>query len=203
MKKKIGLLIIVCGLFVSSIQAQDISSDEIKKVLSFKRVYNTMDFGLLIGSSSNEQNAPFSFMNVTSYHLNQQFAVGLGFGTDFYKETYIPVVVDVRYYFRKSKFSPFAYFQAGYAISTESEIHQDLRYLFTRIWPDPEPEIAKPKGGFLINPGIGIRNMFNDHFGVIFTVGYRYQKLNYESDPGHRLELEYNRLNIKFGIIFR
>lgn len=204
MKKRIGMLIVLfCGLFFSSLQAQDNSSDEKNKSLNFKRFYNTIEFGLLIGSSHNSQKAPFSFMNITSYHLSPQLAVGLGIGADFYNETYIPIVADIRYYFRDSKFSPFAYLQAGYSIAVEDEVDRDIYYSLSSIWPGPSYSDGDPRGGFLFNPGIGVRNMFNDHFGVVFSIGYRYQTLNYNIGTINRLEIEYNRLNVKFGIIFR
>lgn len=204
MKKKIKLIVLVIGIFISGLlQAQNSSSDITEKALNFNRIYNTTDFGLLVGARTNDQKASFSFMNVTSYHLNPQFAIGLGIGADFFKETYIPIVVDLRYYLRNSKFSPFAYVQAGYAIAVGDEIHRDIYYSLSWIWPGPNYSEGDPRGGFIINPGIGFRNMFNDHFGVVFSIGYRYQKLNYNISTDNRLEVEYNRLNIKFGIIFR
>lgn len=199
MKRKISILILLAfTLTTGSLVAQEVDANK-----SFKRLFNSTDVGLLVGASSNEQKAPFSFMNVTSYHLTKQFAVGLGIGADFYKETYIPIVADLRYYFRTTKFSPYAYFQAGYSISAEDEIHQDIYYSLSSIWPGPSRQSVSPKGGLMINPGIGVRNMFSEHFGVTFSIGYRYQKLNYESNSDSRLEIEYNRLSFKFGVIFR
>ena len=201
MYRYVILFMMILGVGIAT-QAQDSGSQE-KGDFESKGIYNITDFGIQAGSSRNSQDAPFTFMNVVSYHLDPKFAVGIGVGADFYEETYIPIVADIRYYLRTSKFTPFAYLQIGHSIAAEGTISQPVYDYTYSIWPRPNIDDVEPKGGFLINPGIGVKNMFSEHFGIIFSVGYRYQKLSYEVNPLNKVNTEYNRLNIKFGIIFR
>jgi hypothetical protein len=204
-----SLLILLCSFFVvSQINAQNIQEKEksgIPDNCSFKGFFNTTDAGLLLGSSKNNQKAPFSFMSVTGYHLTEKLALGIGVGIDFLEESCIPIVADVRYYFRNTNFSPFVFVQAGYSISVEDNVSHHIYNSFNSIPDIPKFSIdkIKAKGGILINPGFGIRKMLGKNFGIMFSVSYRYQKLNYEATEENKLELEYNRLNLRVGIIFK
>jgi hypothetical protein len=207
MKKRLQLAVMVLfGLLISTVNfAQDAkpAKSDLNILTGF---YNNTDVGLLAGSSKNNLKAPFSFMSVTGYHITEQFAVGLGIGADFLEETYIPIVMDVRYYFRKSSFSPFAFIQGGYSIATGGVIdapNYPVLWDFFPNWIWGYPPTAKSTGGFLINPGVGIRKMFSNNFGLTFSVSYRYQRFNYNVEDDGRLELDYNRMNFRIGIIFK
>ena len=210
MKKRLRTTFLVfCALMISMLNyAQDIKTTDKENPNTFKKFYNNTDVGLLIGSSKNNLKAPFSFMSVTGYHLTEKFAIGIGIGSDFIQETYIPLVLDLRYYFRNNNFSPYVFLQGGYSISTENEVDSQFNY-----WPTYYsisssffpyyPETLNPRGGFLFNPGFGIRKMFSDNFGISFSVSYRFQRLNYNSSNDSRIEVDYNRMNIRMGIIFK
>lgn len=208
MKKRLGLaLLIFCALLISKIDfAQESSSEEKNNQLTFKGLYNNTNVGLLVGSSKNRLKAPFSIMSVTDYHINEKFAVGIGIGADYLEETYIPLVIDIRYYFRTSSFSPYVFLQGGYSIAIEKEVKASdnpIIWDMYSTWIMGYPPTAKPRGGFLFNPGFGIRKMFGNSFGITFSVSYRFQRLNYEASEDNRLEVDYNRMNIRMGIIFK
>ncbi len=208
MKNRLPLtLLLFCSLLISTQSlAQDSVKTGIKDRIILKGLFNNTDIGILVGSSKNNLKSPFSFMSVTGYHITKQFAAGIGLGVDFLDETYMPLVVDLRYYFRKSDFSPFIFLQSGYSISTGGDVDAASNPIFWNlfpIWIRGYPPSVKPKGGFLINPGFGIRKMFSKNFGLTFSVSYRYQRLNYEAEDDIRLELEYNRMNFRVGIIFK
>ena len=209
MKKRIKtILFVLCALTLSSLtHAQESPLPSNETQTSFHGFYNTTDLGLLVGSSKNNLRAPFSFMTVAGYHITQKFAVGVGIGSDFLEESYIPLVLDLRYYFRTSSFSPYIFIQGGYSISTENDKYSQFNYWLdyspiNSFWPHPTTTL-KPEGGFLINPGFGIRKMFSDNFGLTFTVSYRFQQLNYNESDGSHIDSEYNRMNIRMGIIFK
>jgi hypothetical protein len=58
------------------------------------------------------------------------------------------------------------------------------------------------KGGILINPGAGYHRMFSDSFGMSFAFGYQFHRLGFAGENDYRLEIDYNRLTVKLGIIF-
>jgi len=72
-----------------------------------------------------------------------------------------------------------------------------------RIGIAGQANYAAAKGGIILNPGFGIRSMFGENFGVIFTVGYRFQRLYYAADKDRQMFTDFNRLSIKIGITFR
>lgn len=208
MKKRLGLaLLIFCTLLISKADfAQESNNKENNDQILFKGFYNNTDVGLLIGSSKNVLKAPFSFMSVTSYHITEQFSAGIGIGADFLEETYVPLVLDMRYYFRNSHFSPYVFIQGGYSIATEKEVDVTSNPIIWDMYPGwigGYPTSSKPKGGFLLNPGFGIRKMFSNNFGLTFSVSYHFQRLNYKVSDDNRIEVDYNRMNIRMGIIFK
>lgn len=168
-------------------------------------LFNVTTIGVLSGSSQNRQVAPFSFQSLMLYQFDEHIVAGLGLGIDFLEETYLPLVIDFRYYLRGTRFSPFVYTQMGYSIPTEKSANQDIINDHYSIWPGPypQPEDVEPLGGFQLNPGFGIRHMFHSDFGLEISFSYRYQRLNYQYGSSTRLEMDYTRLNIRIGILFQ
>lgn len=211
--KKTLILTLVFFSSFSLLNAQTVTIDGIRdeegktvrQDYSFKGLYNTTTIGILSGSSQNRQAAPFSFQSLMMYSLNEHFALGAGFGVEFLEETYVPIVADIRYYVRGSRFSPFVFLQSGYSLATDKSANSYIINDHYDIWPGPypQPEDVTPLGGFVFNPGFGVRHMFHPDFGLEISFSYRYQKLNYESLPSTRLENTYNRLNLRIGILFK
>lgn len=211
--KKMYVTFFALLLTLPFIQAQSIeflNDDKAAKEINppkpfiLKGVYNITTLGVLGGSAQNQRKAPFSFQSLKLYAINSHVFAGVGAGVDFLEETYIPIVGDIRYYFRESYFSPFVFAQAGYSVSAEKKISQVVYNDYYYIWPYPTTiENIYPKGGFIFNPGFGVRHMFHEKFGLEISFSYHYQKLNYDSDSQSRLEVKYNRLNIRVGIIFQ
>lgn len=167
-------------------------------------LFNVTTIGVLSGSSQNRQVAPFSFQSLMLYQFDEHIAAGLGLGVDFLEETYLPLVVDFRYYLRGTRFSPFVFAQTGYSIPTDKSASQDIINDHYNIWQGyPQSEDVEPRGGFQMNPGFGIRHMFHREFGLEISFSYRYQRLNYQYNSSTRLEMDYTRLNIRIGILFQ
>lgn len=195
------IILIFCGLQIS---AQETTTSN--NTSTRKGYYNITEMGFLAGPISNNHPAPFSIMNINGVQFTPYLAAGVGVGIEFIQETYMPVTLDLRYYFRDHKFSPFIFMQGGYNFSLTNTAQEygyyDIMPLWSSYYPYPAYE-TNPKGGILINPGFGIKNMFNENLGFLFTVGYRYQRLQYKTEEIHNnLDVDYNRLVIKFAFIF-
>jgi len=170
---------------------------------AFKGYFNITDMGLLVGSPQNRNPSPFSFMTTNGWHFSEQLSLGLGVGVEFLSGSYMPLVLDARYYVRNTAFSPFFSLYGGFSLALDDDGSSGAVYTYDVFWPYPNYEPYQAKGGWLLNPGFGIRNMFSENFGVIFSAGYRVQRLYYTAGETRKLWADYNRLSVKVGIIFR
>jgi len=167
--------------------------------------------GVLIGNSTNSQTAPLIFQTSVNYALTNKLNVGIGAGPEFLKETYVPVFANFEYKFREGDFTPYLFLQAGYSIPVEkaTAMQPDIYPYYNRfsptIWPGPvynNEDNLKTKGGLMANPGIGVVKMFSPYFGMTFSFGYRFSRLHYSGKDNYGIDLDYNRLSLKLGIIF-
>ncbi|VAW20313.1 hypothetical protein MNBD_BACTEROID01-1037 [hydrothermal vent metagenome] len=166
--------------------------------------------GVLIGNSENSQTAPLIFQTSVNYALTRKLNVGIGAGPEFLKETYIPVFANFEYKFREGDFTPYLFLQAGYSIPVENAtaMQPDIYPYYSRfssIRPDPwynSGDNLKTKGGLMANTGVGVVKMFSPYFGITFSFGYRFSRLSYSGEDNYGIDLDYNRLSLKLGIIF-
>lgn len=204
MKKPILiLLILLAGFSFTNGQTITLTPSAEKGGTAFKGYFNITDMGLLIGSTQNRHPAPFSFMTTNGYHISEQLSLGLGIGVEFLSGSYMPIILDARYYIRKTGFSPFISLYGGYSLALDDDGANGSGYTTDVYWPYQNYQPYQAKGGWLLNPGFGIRNMFGENFGIIFSVGYRVQRLYFTAGEERRLTVDYNRLTVKIGIIFR
>ncbi len=170
-------------------------------------VFVRTEIGLLIGNSENSQSAPLSFTSSLNYNINPNFSAGLGVGLEFLKESYLPVYVNLEYKFRNSASSPYLFLKGGYQVPLEESrtvYNNDYYPVWNNFWPGPDysQEKMNAQGGILINPGIGYQQMFSSGFGMSFAFGYQFHRLKYKGEKDYGLDIDYNRLTIKLGIIF-
>ncbi len=204
MKKTIILSILLLSIMgYAAGQSISITPAPSRSGKAFTGYFNITDMGLLIGSPQNQHPAPFTFMTTNGFHLSEQLSLGVGVGVEFPAGTYMPIVLDARYYVRKTGFSPFFSLYGGYALALDDDGSGQNGYYTDVVWPYPAYQPYTAKGGWLLNPGFGIRNMFGENFGIVFSVGYRVQRLYYQGGEDRRLIVDYNRLALKIGIIFR
>lgn len=165
------------------------------------------EIGLLAGNSDNNKSAPLSFSGSYNYSVNENFSAGLGIGVEFFNESYLPVFANFEYSLRNTKSTPYFFVIAGYQVPLEdsrTQYYYDYYPSWSSVWPGPTyPENFNPKGGVLVNPGIGYMHLFSPDFGMSIAFGYRYHRLNYRGDEDYELDVDYNRLSIKLGIIFK
>ncbi len=213
MRNMIKALLVAVFLFTSTsiglmAQVGDVQDTGVDKAqFGLKGYFNITDIGLLIGSPQNERPAPFSFLTFNGIHITEQFSAALGIGVEFPSGSYMPLVLDARYYFRNTSFSPFIQLYGGYALPLDDNYNQGYWYDMSSSSSIPfyenvyEPYVAK--GGWLINPGFGIRSLLGENFGLVFSVGYRVQRLYYEAGDDRKRMVDSNRLAMKIGITFR
>ena len=151
-------------------------------------------------------------MNVNNWQFANGFSAGVGVGVHFFEETYLPVVADFRYFLRKHGPLPFVNLQTGYSIPLGGEYSSQYYYYdssssYARpgIWPGPTQtqQDASARGGFLINPSVGIYSQINENFALTLSVGYSYLRHSYGKDDTYKLDVDYNRLSIKLGLQFK
>jgi len=165
---------------------------------------NLTELGFLFGNTNNSQKAPLSFNSFLNYQVTNKITAGVGSGVEFLKETYLPGLINLQFKFRNSWSAPFLFFEGGYLIPVEDsrQVYYDGGPVY-RYYPNYANTALKAKGGIVINPGIGYQHMFSSSFGLSFSFGYRYNRLNYSGDKDYGMDIDYNRLSVKFGVIFK
>ena len=192
-------------------EVDSISSHRNKKSKEFEMMppesglFYRVELGALVGNSDNNQDAPFSLTGSVNYQLNPRTSVGAGLGVEFLKESYLPVFANFECKLRKTVSTPYIFLKAGYLVPLEESnaVNYDIIPQWYNYWPGPvTQEGLDSKGGVMINPGVGYQQMFSPNFGVNFSIGYQYHRLNYSGENDYELDIDYNRLTIKLGIIF-
>ncbi|NCB08755.1 MAG: hypothetical protein EOM73_11380 [Bacteroidia bacterium] len=163
--------------------------------------------GILAGNSENSQSAPFSLTASVNYSISRNFSVGVGTGVEFLKESYLPVFLNAEYRFRKTQSTPYVFLKGGYQVPLEESrtvYNQGYPIWSSSVGPGYYSSIENMDacGGILLNPGIGYMNMFSPGFGMSFAFGYQFHRLHYKGDNDYGLDIDYNRLSLKIGIIF-
>ena len=172
---------------------------------TFTGYFNLTDIGVLIGSPDNSRVAPFSLMTINGAHITEQLSLGLGVGLEFPTGSYMPLVLDTRYYLRNESFSPYFSLYGGFALPLDDDGYYAWQYMYdySSSWYYEDYASLKARGGWLINPGFGFRHMFGPNFGVIFGIGYRFQRLYYTGKGDREVFTDFNRVSLKLGITFR
>jgi len=181
--------------------------DDLTQLESNSKLFYRTELGVLVGNSDNSQEAPFSVTASVNYALSPKFSVGAGLGLEFLKESYMPLFANVEYRFRNTLSSPYVFLKAGYQLPLEESnaVYYDIIPAWSSVWPWPNNYgngNFDADGGFLINPGVGYQHMFSPGFGMTFAVGYQFHRLNYSGENDYELDIDYNRLTIKLGIVF-
>ena len=184
-----------------SLQTKEFNTNNSKS-----KIFIRTEVGVLLGNSNNSQSAPLSLTSSINYSINPKYSVGAGVGVEFLKESYMPIYMNFEYKFRESYSTPYLFLKAGYQIPLEEsrEIYYDAYpiWMSSRPWPNNTQEPMDNRGGILINPGIGYQRIFSSGFGMSFAFGYQFHRLHYKGKNDYGLDIDYNRLTIKLGIIF-
>ena len=178
-----------------------------KEVHGYKQgFFMDASMGALVGNSSNQKDAPFSFMSSLNVRLLGNVYLGAGAGTEFLEETYLPAFGQLQIRFRDTKFTPFFNLQAGYMVPLEDARRNQIIYYdySSSIYPYPNVNSRlEAEGGYMINPSMGFEYFSSNNFGWFFSFGYRYHQLNYSGENDYQLENNFSRLSLKVGFLFK
>jgi len=175
--------------------------------------FNLTEAGILVGNSNNKYSSPFSLMNISGWQFENRISVGAGAGVEFFSEAYLPVVADFRYYLKRQGLNPFFGLQGGYSFALDKP---DRIYAYNVSSPyyfDPlgnsfmspigGPLKLRAKGGFLLNPSVGICTPLGENLALTFSAGYRIMRQRYTREDNYLIDIDYNRLSLKIGLIFQ
>jgi hypothetical protein len=167
--------------------------------------FNITELGILAGNGDNSQNAPPVLASSFDYQFRKNLSAGAGIGLEFLKETYLPVTANILYKLRNTRVTPYVMLMAGYQFPVEDSrtVYYNVvpDYIFSStIWPNNQQEM-KAKGGFMLNPSVGLMKQSWQGVGFSLSLGYRFHRLHYTAEDDYRLDIDYNRLSIKLGII--
>ncbi|MEI6139231.1 MAG: hypothetical protein WCP85_08200 [Mariniphaga sp.] len=165
--------------------------------------FNLTEAGILAGNSKNKYDAPFSLMNISGWQFKNRFSVGIGAGVEMMSETYLPVVADIRYHLKKQGTNPFFGIQGGYTFALDKPDPQYV-YTTTGIWGGSGSTLnMKARGGFLVNPFVGLVTPLNESMALTFSAGYRIMRHRYHREDNYNIDMDYNRLTVKIGLLFQ
>lgn len=178
-----------------------------------RRFMSLTEGGVLLGNPDNANQAPFVLGTSVNYTIKEGLSAGIGTGVEFYNGTYLPVTANLHYRFGSDRVTPFVMLQVGYLIALESSFERPYDGYYNSLssyYPNYSYGSSfsyygslDAKGGFLVNPSVGMIIETDYGFGVSLSVGYRYHRLKYEGEGNdYRLHIDYNRLSLKLGIIF-
>ncbi|MCE1197794.1 MAG: hypothetical protein LWW85_02395 [Marinilabiliales bacterium] len=188
-------------------QIDSIRQKKTVKAKSRSGYFNLTEIGVLTGNINNHSKSPLVIMNVNSWKLPNGFSAGAGIGLEFFNETYLPVVADIRYYLKSAGALPFVAFQGGYAFALggqyqEQQIYYGYDVLTNRFAPTTISVDQSARGGILLQPSVGIAEKLNDNLSLVLSMGYSYQHHRYGKESTYRMDVDYNRFSLKIGLQF-
>lgn len=185
---------------------RDVRRNEAEQTVSHTRIFYRAEMGVLAGNSQNSQSAPFSLTGSVNYMVAPWLSAGAGAGAEFFKETYLPAFINAELRLHRGMSSPYLFVKAGYQVPLEDsrETYYGIMPYQSSIWPGPvyNDEPLEAQGGILVNPGVGFLHMVSPGMGFSLAFGYQFHRLSYNGTDDYRLDVDFNRLSIKVGIIF-
>lgn len=160
--------------------------------------------GITLGSSVSflgGSSSSLGFNFNTSYLFANRMSAGLGTGVEFFSYQVLPVYAEFNYYMLKTGLTPYFYAKGGYSFP--------LSKPYNDYWANPEY-----KGGILASAGMGLRKDFHNSLSLLFSVGFRYQKLRTyteyypwysgQSTSESMTRIDHlKRINVSIGFLFR
>ena len=139
------------------------------------------------------------FLITAAYNFPFRLSAGVGTGIDMFQYQVLPISAEITYLLLKTSLTPILYCRTGYSFPL-SKAQSDA-------WSNPEY-----KGGILAGAGAGIRKSFSNHNALLFSIGYRYQKLRRTTEYypfisempvqfDERID-HFNRINFSIGFQF-
>ena len=170
------------------------------------KIFNHTEVGKLAGPNTNQQTSPTIANTSFNYMVSQNLGVGVTSGVEFYHNAYVPLAANFIIPFNNNKTRPFLHIQGGTLLpvgKSEVTIYDLQQYYKLSITQYPNNTKLESKSGFMLNPALGIITEVNNNLDVSFSLGYRYQKMNFAGTNDYKIETNMNRLSIKAGFILK
>ena len=128
-----------------------------------------------------------SFSLVNGYQFNPYFSMGLGVGVEISSDAVynVPVYLNTKVYFTKTRFAPYLNFDAGYIVNFSDDYYYG----------------SQTAHGLLINPALGLRVALNKKIGLTTTLGYRYHGQSVDGYYSNEF-VSSHAITLKWGILF-
>jgi len=159
-------------------------------VMAQNRGYmSILSFGILAGTSADENPAPLSVITEHHYRFNKNISLGGMTGIEQINENTLPAAVNLKLFVPAGACDFFISGLGGYSLSLE------------------KPKVVgiqKATGGFMAGAEIGLFIRVNGGSSVVIALGYRYNELNYKLEDwwigNYERKITYNRFAIRIGI---
>ncbi len=167
--------------------------------------FNLTEGGIMTGNSDNNHKSPFTITNISGWQFKNHISAGIGAGIEFMDETYLPVTADFRYYFERQGVNPFFGLQCGYsfALDKPDKIYANPVINSSIGYYSGNSLEMKAKGGLLLNPSVGICTPLGGNLAFTFSAGYRIMRHHYTRADDFKIDIDYNRLTLKIGLIIQ
>lgn len=119
---------------------------------------------------------------MNGYLINSHFSTGVSVGIDRYKNvTFIPIMLDLRWYILNKKVTPVLSAGLGYSLSSDKD----------------------NKAGYIANPSLGLKIKVSRSTALNFSFGYRIQNNSYPRYYyGNIIHETATFVNFKTGVSF-
>lgn len=174
---------------VEKIGREEIPTSSAPQHYKSEGYFNTTGIGMLRGGD--ETTAAFQMIN--GYRFSSRFAAGLGIGFTPYSDplSLLPVFLNANFKFLEANTSPFVSLSAGYNFS---------------ILSDEDTQIDAHRGGFMLNPGIGLEFSTSSGLGWYVSAGLKIDNSVFEEETWNgrimETDINYRRLQMGLGFTF-
>ncbi|MFW6157270.1 MAG: hypothetical protein ACOC4S_00370 [Balneolaceae bacterium] len=130
---------------------------------------------------------------INGYQFTPLIAAGIGIGFTTYNDPLglIPLYLQGKLKLKEANTAPFLFLRSGYTFSVRA---------------DEDVDLERHRGGWMLNPGLGLQFDTAGDFGLIFTAGYNIDHSRYEQPRwgGGTVENEitWRRVQLGFGLSF-
>lgn len=141
----------------------------------------------------NDKHTSLRFRMGYAYQITPTFSAGIGTGFTYYDDplSVVPLYIDITYSLGKGDAIPFLFLRSGYSFS---------------ILTDTDVQVDEHEGGYLLNPGAGIRFATKSGVGFYFSVGYNLNHSLIRNERGTnrtvQTDITYERLMVGVGLLF-
>jgi hypothetical protein len=157
-----------------------------------KGYLNVTSFGVLAGTSADQNEAPISFISEHHYRFNKILSVGLMTGIEQLNENTMPLAFNTKFYLPARGCEYFMSGYGGYAVALEKPALEGIK---------------KAKGGVMAGIETGFYIPINSCFSLIMGIGYRYNELNYQLEDWwigmYKRKYTYNRFSARIGVVIQ